>query len=52
VHLLETVSYRMDVDYFICRECFQVWNVPKGKDEPIQFVTARNKPFVMKPKSA
>ena len=27
------------VDYFRCMVCRHLWNVPKGKDEPIHHVT-------------
>jgi hypothetical protein len=36
---LKVVSFLAEVDYFQCKECFEIWNVPKGQEEPIQFVT-------------
>jgi hypothetical protein len=41
VHFMPVASKIADVDYFMCGDCLHIWNVPKHRDEPIQFVTDR-----------
>jgi hypothetical protein len=49
---LPTVSQQSQVDYFLCRSCWHVWNVSKGKDGPVMHVTDPLSPRVVKLKSA
>jgi len=31
------------VEYFSCQTCQHIWNLPKGRDEPVQHVTPLRK---------
>ena len=42
VRALPNVSVWADVEYFACRRCSHVWNLPKGEDVP--FGTSRTSP--------